>query len=175
MKILRTITDNDFGRKAHSEKWPGYQIREAARAVLFDNESRIALMYVTSDNYYKLPGGGVDEGEDIRTALNRELFEEVGANSVEVFAEIGRVDLFRDDNEMNGRHYCFMAKLAGPIVQPARTEKELTEGYETLWANNIDEAISLVEKGSPKDHGHNFERLRELVFLKEAKLLLGKQ
>ncbi len=172
MKAIATITEDNFGRQAHSEKWQTYRIREAARAILFDEESRIALMYVASDDYYKLPGGGIDEGEDVTTALSRELLEEVGASSVEVTSEVGQVDEYRDEYEVNGRHYCFVAKLTGLIVEPARTEKELAEGYETVWAANIDEAICLVEQGNPKDYGHNFERLRELAFLNEAKSLL---
>lgn len=172
MKIIGTITESSFGRQASSEKWPSYRIREAARAILFDEEFRIALMHVASDNYYKLPGGGMDEGEDIITALNRELLEEVGASAVEVISEVGQVDEYRDEYEVNGRHYCFIAKLTGPIVQPARTEKELAEGYETVWAANIDDAIRFVEQSTPEGYGHNFERLRELVFLNEAKPLL---
>lgn len=172
MKIIGAITESDFGREPHSEKWQAYRIREAARAILLDNNARIALMHVASDNYYKLPGGGIDEGEDVTTALSRELLEEVGASAVEVISEVGQVDEYRDEYEANGRHYCFVAKLTGPIVEPARTEKELAEGYETVWASNVDEAIILVEQGTPKDYGHNFERLRELAFLNEAKSLL---
>ena len=172
MKTIGTITESDFGRKTSSEKWPSYRVRKAARAVLLDDQSRIALMHVASDNYYKLPGGGIDEGEDVATALNRELLEEVGASSIEVISEVGQVDEYRDEYEVNGRHYCFVAKLTGPIIEPARTEKELAEGYQTVWATGIDKAISLVEQGTPKDYGHNFERLRELAFLNETKSLL---
>ena len=172
MKAIATITEDNFGRQSYSEKWQAYRIREAARAILFDEESRIALMHVASDNYYKLPGGGIDEGEDVGTALNRELLEEVGASSIEVTSEVGQVGEYRDEYEVNGRHYCFVAKLTGPIIEPARTEKELAEGYETVWVADINKAISLVEQGTPKDYGHNFERLRELAFLNEAKSLL---
>ena len=174
MKIIKTITDADFGREPNFEKWEEYRIREAARAILFDEESRVALMRVASDNYCKLPGGGIDEGEDITTALNRELLEEIGASSVEILSEVGRVDEYRDEYGVNSRHYCFVARLSGPIIEPSRTEKELAEGYETVWAKDMDEAILLVEQGNPKEYGHNFERLRELALLNEAKFLLFK-
>ena len=169
MKIIRTITEKDFDRQDTPEKWPDYHVRPGARAILFDQMSRIALMHVSNHDYYKLPGGGIDAGEDIVTALNRELLEEVGASSVEVVSEIGQVNEYRDDWGMKGEHYGFIAKLTGKITEPSRTEKEINHGYETVWADNIDEAITLVESGKPIEYGQDFEKLRELTFLKEAK------
>jgi 8-oxo-dGTP diphosphatase len=168
MKIIRIITEKDFNRQATPTEWSTYHIRQAARAILTDASSRVALMYVASDNYYKLPGGGIDEGEDIRSALSRELSEEVGAATIEIITEIGQVDEYRDEWDMKGEHYCLLAKLTGPIVTPARTEKEVAEGYETVWADSIDDAIKLVKSGSPVLYGHDFERLRELTFLEQA-------
>lgn len=173
MNILATITESDFGRQANSSKWQSYRIRKAARAILLDENSRIALMYVASDNYYKLPGGGVDGNEGIKTALRRELLEEVGATSVEMVSEVGIVDEYREEYEVHGHHQCFIARVAGPLSNPKRTDKEAAEGYETVWTVDIDEAIRMVERGSPKHYGHNFEKLRELAFLREAKDILN--
>lgn len=46
---------------------------------------------------YELPGGGIDEGEDLYTAINREVFEELGwdlnsinENGVDLFATFNR-------------------------------------------------------------------------------------
>ena len=169
MKIIRTITEKDFGRQYTPEKWPDYHIRPGARAILLDQKSRIALMHVSNHDYYKLPGGGVDSGEDTVAALNRELLEEVGASSVEVVSEIGQVNEYRDDWGMIGEHYGFIAKLTGEIIEPSRTDKEINHGYNTVWADNIDEAIARVESGKPIEYGQDFEKLRELTFLKEAK------
>ncbi len=169
MKIIRTITEKDFSRQDAPEKWLMYRIRPGARAILFDQTSRIALMHVSNHNYYKLPGGGIDTGEDVKTALERELLEEVGASSIEVISEIGQVNEYRDDWGMKGEHYGFIAKLTGKIIEPSRTEKEIDHGYETVWAKNIDEAIKFVESGKPTEYGQDFERLRELTFLREAK------
>lgn len=170
MKIIRTITEKDFGRQDTPEKWPSYHIRPGARAILFDQISRIVLMHVSNHNYYKLPGGGIDPGEDTKTALERELLEEVGASSIEVISEIGQVNEYRDNWDMKGEHYGFIAKLTGEIIEPSRTEKEIEHGYETVWTKDVDEAIALVESGRPTEYGQDFEKLRELTFLKEAKI-----
>ncbi|HPF30685.1 MAG TPA: NUDIX domain-containing protein [Candidatus Saccharibacteria bacterium] len=173
MEIIRTITEDDFGRQSMPEKYSIYPVRPGARAVLFDNLSKIALMHVSNHNYYKLPGGGIDEGEDVETGLKRELLEEVGASSIEIISEIGEIDEYRDEWEMKAEHYGFIAKLTGEIVEPSRTEKEIAHGHETVWAKNIDEAIALVESGSPTQYGQEFEKLRELTFLKKVKNILS--
>lgn len=169
MKLIKSISESDFGREANTDMWPTYRIRKGARAILTNESFQIALMHVSSDSYYKLPGGGIDDGEDTATALSRELLEEVGASSIEIVAEVGRIDEYRDEWEMRSEHFCYIAKLNGPIIPPTRTEKETSEGYETLWAKDLDDAIRLVESGSPLAYGHDFERLRELTFLNEVK------
>jgi len=169
MNVIATITEKNFGRRANPEKWSDYHVRLAARAILFDQTSRIALMHVSNHNYYKLPGGGIDPGEDTITALKRELLEEVGATSIKVISEIGQVNEYRDDWGMEGKHYGFIAKLTGKIIEPSRTAKEINHGHETVWAKNIDEAIALVESGNSIEYGQDFEKLRELIFLKEAR------
>ena len=75
MKNILVINDEDVGLETNKDA--DYKPRTAARAVL-KKDGRIALLHVTKHNYYKLPGGGVDEGESIEQALERELLEEVG-------------------------------------------------------------------------------------------------
>jgi 8-oxo-dGTP pyrophosphatase MutT (NUDIX family) len=128
-------------------------------------------MHVSNHNYYKLPGGGIDPGEDIYTALSRELLEETGASAIKVVSEVGQVDEYRDEWGKKSEHYGFIAGLTGQIVEPTRTEKEVEHGYETVWVNDIEEAIRLVGSGMPTEYGQDFERLRELTFLEEVKLL----
>ncbi|MGB4420497.1 MAG: NUDIX domain-containing protein [Candidatus Saccharimonadales bacterium] len=169
MKIIRIITEKDFSRQDTPEKWSEYRVRSGARAILLDQISRIALMHVSNHNYYKLPGGGIDPKESTITALKRELREEVGASSIEIVPEVGQVIEYRDDWDMKSEHFGFIAKLTGDIIEPSRTDKEINHGYETVWVENIDEAIALVKSGKPTEYGQDFEKLRELTFLKEAK------
>lgn len=39
------------------------------------------------ENIWQFPQGGIDEGEDPRTALKRELKEEIGTDEIEIIAE----------------------------------------------------------------------------------------
>ncbi len=88
----------------HKELWSTFDERSAARAIMIDNSSRIALMHVTNKNYYKLPGGGVDPGESLEEALLRELKEEAGAHNVEILSEIGQIVEYREQWQRKGAH-----------------------------------------------------------------------
>ena len=166
MQIIRSITEKDFGRTEHPGDWVTYTDRVGARAVLINDEGQIALMHVTNRGYYKLPGGGMDEGEIIEETLRRELKEEIGVDSIEILLEIGRIDEYREIWSQKSIHQCFLVRLSGQIGVPEQTEKELEHGYKTVWAKDIDEAIELVDSGKPQDYGQDFERLRELTFLR---------
>jgi 8-oxo-dGTP pyrophosphatase MutT (NUDIX family) len=77
MKLLTTITDKDILKKEiHPPK--KYSIRRAGRAIVFNSENKIAILKATKYNFHKLPGGGLEKGENIQTALEREIAEEIG-------------------------------------------------------------------------------------------------
>src|SRR5689334_13065986 len=54
------------------------------RAVLLDQDDRIALVRHTYTDHWYLPGGGVKKGESIKAALLRELAEEVAITELTI-------------------------------------------------------------------------------------------
>ena len=54
-----------------------YKIRVSARAVIFDGDS-ILLNRFGNGTYYNFPGGGIEERENARMAVVREVREETG-------------------------------------------------------------------------------------------------
>lgn len=153
----------------------GYSLREAARAIVTDKGGQVALLHVTSGNYYKLPGGGIEGDEDPAEALARELQEEIGCTA-EIIEGLGTIQEFRYYWNMNQLSYCYLARVVGDKDTPDFTEKELSEGFEITWARNIDEAIRLLESSSetadPKAHNITFMRLRDVAIAKKAKRYL---
>lgn len=85
MKLLFTID-----RKDYDESW-AHSKRPSIRAVIFKGD-KLAMVYSVRDGYYKFPGGGMEEGEDQRSTLIREVREEVGLNvipsSIKEFGEV---------------------------------------------------------------------------------------
>lgn len=61
-QIIATIADDDVGLpivQISREK----SVRTGARAVLFNGDNEVALVYEAAYDHYKLPGGCVEPGE----------------------------------------------------------------------------------------------------------------
>lgn len=169
METLLTISDQDF--LASDLTFPVHatpQRREAARAVLFDKDDQVYLLNVSNHGYHKLPGGGLDDNEDIIAALKRELLEEVGCTA-EITAEIGSIIESRNRGQFHQISYCFLARQVGPQLPSALEEGELTDGMHEVKVENIDRAISLLEQDRPTNAEGKFIQKRDLTFLKAAR------
>jgi H+-transporting ATPase len=92
--IARRIAE-DLEIEGETENKKCRKKRQAARAVVFDNENKIALLYVSKHSYHKIPGGGIEKGEDIFRALEREMIEEIGSK-ISVTGEIGKIIEYRN-------------------------------------------------------------------------------
>jgi 8-oxo-dGTP pyrophosphatase MutT (NUDIX family) len=147
-----------------------YFVRNAARAVIADEDGRIALIYAKQRNYYKLPGGGIEEGEDIHEALKREILEEVGCDAV-ITSDLGIIEEWRDFHELHQISHCFAAKLVGNKGIPDFTESEIEEGFEVVWVADVDAAIRLVELADTADAATEvkFMTRRDATILRTSK------
>jgi 8-oxo-dGTP diphosphatase len=56
-----------------------YISRQAISVITFNTTDQISLIHAKSDNYFKLPGGGIDPGENHLVAVQREMQEKTGA------------------------------------------------------------------------------------------------
>ncbi len=109
-----------------------YRKREAARAVVLDEESNVALLHARETDYYKLPGGGLDDNENKITALKRECREELGCD-VTVIDSIGLVQEWRKFCKIYQISFCYLAKVVGAKRDPDFTESEIAERFEVVW------------------------------------------
>ena len=171
MQLLKTIIDSDFGQNIPAPT--EYRLRTAARAVVFDNDGKIALLHATKYNYHKLPGGGVDSGESVEAGLARELLEEIGCVA-QTTGEIGRIEEFRNKISLHQTSLCYLAQLVGEKGEPHLEPGEIAEGFKTEWMSLEDgvatlqaEAARLVGSG---DNAYlaRFMTLRDLSFLMTA-------
>ena len=128
MKLLKKLNPENISEEEVKE----YRVREAGRAVVLDEDNKIALLHVTKETYYKLPGGGVEKGEDKIEALHRECNEEIGCN-VEIINEIGSVIEYRKIYNLKQTSYCYLAKVKGQKGVPDFTDSEKEKGFEVVW------------------------------------------
>jgi 8-oxo-dGTP diphosphatase len=143
-----------------------FAIRNAVRAVIFDKDNKVALMSVSRDKFHKLPGGGIEDGEEPQQALRRECKEEAGVE-IEDLKELGLIVEIKKADAMIQNSYCYTAHVVGKKNPAQLTESEKAQGFELLWVD-IDEAICLVENDGYLKMVGKYIRERELTILKQA-------
>ncbi len=157
-------------RNVSIEEITASSLREAARAIVIDDMNLIALLHVKRDAYYKLPGGGIEDGEDKIIALRRECLEEIGCN-IEILQEVGSTVEYWEEDKEKQISYCYIAKVTGDKGASNLTKSEKERGLETVWLSHKEAIETLIDC-----HLNNWEAQyivpRELVFLEEAKKYL---
>lgn len=170
MKLIAALDQHKLGLFDGTDSEISYT-RRAARAVLVDSENRVAVMYFTNTGSHKLPGGGIDEGESVETALRREIREETGYEITDI-KELGIVEEDRYYTGMHQTSYCFQAVVT-TFVGTALTDKELSEGMELHWLDSIEAAIEAVQASALVDEdksaiGLEMMKRREVAILQSA-------
>lgn len=171
MKRLLTIYESDIypGKENVSSK--NFKERSAARAVVINDKNQVALLKASAYNYHKLPGGGVETNENMLSALKRELLEEIGC-SADTIAEVGEIIEYRDKWGLKQTSHCYLAKQIGDQKAPSFTQSEIDEGFEIVWADNIDLAIKLLKNDKPQFYDGLFIQRRDTTLLQAAKELI---
>jgi 8-oxo-dGTP diphosphatase len=109
--------------------------RKSVRAIVLHGDKVLVIKRNKfGSRYYMLVGGGVDLGEDLETALRRELREETGL-------EVGSVRLVfvEDGGPLFGPQYAYLCEYTGgePALNPHSEEAKISalgqNTYEPLW------------------------------------------
>lgn len=166
MQLLKEIRNPDVGLP---NKPCIYKERLAARAII-RRGNKIAFQFLGRDNYYKLPGGGVENNESLLDGLSREVREEVGCE-IRVLGEVGQIIEYRDDLELKQTSCCYLAELVGEVGEPALTESEIDEEMKSFWIEP-DEALRLIKANLPETYEGKFIVMRDAIFLEAAIKLL---
>jgi ADP-ribose pyrophosphatase YjhB (NUDIX family) len=139
MKLLKSTIYPDINLDNGTKKH-----RRAARGIVLNGED-ILLLYTERYQDFTLPGGGVDEGEDIVQGLMRELQEETGAQNIRDIKEFGLYEEFRpwykdDADILHMESYCFTCSIDSTLGSTSFEDYEINNGMKPVW-KNIHEAI----------------------------------
>ncbi|EKO3416020.1 NUDIX hydrolase [Vibrio fluvialis] len=150
--------------------------RKAARSIVLDGED-ILMLYTERYHDYTLPGGGVDEGEDILQGMVRELEEETGAQNIHNIKPFGLYEEFRpwykdDADVMHMVSYCFTCKIDRELGDTNYEDYEIKNGMKPVWIN-IRDAITHNEltMAESEKKGMSIERETFLLRLIAKELL----
>lgn len=148
-------------------------IRHSARCINIKN-GLVAMVHSIKYDYYKFPGGGIEEGESEENAMIRETQEEAGLvvipESVKEYGYVHRIqksdhddaDYFVQDN------YYFLCEVEEVIHSQDLDDYEADEKF-TLEYVEPDRAISVNRNADhgPKDQTMLEREARVLELLKE--------
>lgn len=141
-----------------------YVDRHAVRIITKNDNDEIVIIHAKKGNYYKLPGGGVEEGEDHRIAAEREAMEETGCKvtlDTDCFAV---TEEWR--NDLHQISYCYAARLVEDTGAIELTEDELVDGLQHEWVS-IPAAIEKMKASQPTSELGRFIRERDLYFVEK--------
>ena len=160
MKIIAEITDKEIlGTDGLSSAKPRY----TARAIV-KNGDLYAVIHSKKFHKYSLPGGGVDNGEDIITALKREILEETGCTCGKI-SELGIVKENRAQADYTQLSYYYVVE-ADSVGVPHFTEAETKSGTVLQW-HALSEMIKLINNLQPTTYQQQYLKARDVAALNE--------
>lgn len=170
---------NELYLELRDTEWPFTYTdhdRQIARAIVFDDEGWLYFTRATRDDHFgkatliETSGGGVEKGEDLLSAIHRELREELGAE-VEVVAKIGVVsDYYNLIHRHNLNHYylCRATSFGEKHLMP----DEIERFHLSTLRLTFDEAEAEYERRACTPIGRLIAD-RELPVLKRAREILN--
>lgn len=90
--------------------YPSTIYRVVAKA-LITNETGKILVVKENQDFWSLPGGGVDHGESAQDCIKREIQEEIGLNAVEVGEIVYSTNVYLDQRDMWMTWIVYRAKI----------------------------------------------------------------
>ena len=162
MRLLFEMDKKDYGECTHSF------VRNSARSIIIINK-RIAMIHSLKYDYYKFPGGGIENGENPIDAMIRETREESGlVVKPETIKEYGYVHRIQksDLDEMEcfvQDNYYYLCEVEECVVSQDLDEYESKETYTLEF---VDPQVAIRKNRNVAQTPYN-----QMMFEREARVL----
>lgn len=169
MKQLFTIDAKDY-----DPSWPK-SYRPSVRGIIFNKDNLISLIYSQKYHFYKLPGGGIEEGENHLETLIREVKEETGLtvipSSVQEFGEALRIQKSSalKDTIFVQQNYYYICQTTGK-VHAQHLDQDEQEADFILKTVSLDEAITTNQAFIANYQGTQTQ-IKEEMIIRECRIL----
>ena len=140
--------------------------RPSSRAIII-KDGKIALVYSNKYNYYKFPGGGINESEDKIDALIREVKEEVGLivikNSIKEYGEVKRIQKSNFNQIFYQENYYYLCDVENDLMKQNLDEYEQDEEFILKY---VDPQTAIIT-----NYNHQDNLFRKTMIDRDAKVL----
>ena len=131
--------------------------RPSVRGIII-KDGRIAMMHSLKYDYYKLPGGGIEEGESLEETLVREVKEESGLvvrkDTIKEYGVVRRIEKGLFEDIFIQENYYFLCDVDDKVSCQELDDYEAEEGF-TLEFVTPEYA---VEVNNTADHKEKAEK-----------------
>lgn len=170
LREIANITDEDFNiSPIHHDEQP--RTRLGSRGIVLNDKDEVAVIHKKAKNEYKLPGGGIDNGEDPREAFKRECEEELGY-AVSITNELGVTTEYKSQENFQQISFVYEAKVTDKLAGSNLTDKEKAEGAECVWLPKI-EALKRIRGSLNNLKASSYDSVYRTKFmvLRDAQIL----
>lgn len=127
--------------------------RPSVRGIII-KDGKIAMMHSLKYDYYKLPGGGIEEGEELRDTLVREVKEESGLvvkkETIKEFGYVRRIEKGMFEDIFMQENYYYLCDVEDDVSSQELDDYEAEEGF-TLEFVTPEYAINVNNIGDHKE------------------------
>ena len=162
MRLLFEMDKKDYDQCTHTFT------RNSARSIII-RDGKVAMIHSIKYDYYKFPGGGIENDEDPVEAMIRETREEAGLvvvpESIKEYGYVHRIQ--RSDKDATEcfvqDNFYYLCKAADKLVSQQLDDYEAQESYRLEY---VDPLIVIKKNRNVKNSPYN-----QLMFEREARVL----
>lgn len=160
MRLLFEIDTKDYDPNGKAF------VRPSVRGIIIQ-DGKVAMVHSLKYDYYKFPGGGMEDGESLEESLIREVAEESGLQvippSIREYGLVHRVQKGQEEDIFIQDNFYFLCDVETKVVKRQLDDYEAEERFTLEYVN----PICAIRINREVDHGPTDQIMLE----REAKVL----